>query len=281
MTAQQEKAQVLYAYEIYSQKDMPIETAPVERSWMEARDRFAYRCLPLAIANQAGWFINNPTGFSATWNGGLKKQDTIIEFDDSRKSIDPSEQIIFAGAGGVIDLSSSDQENSQPAEKRIVSHFGSGIVTFSLPYLFRTPAGVNLWVKGPSNFIKGGAQALEGIVESDWVVATFTMNWKLTVVGQPVRFEQGEPCCMVVPVPRGFAEDLEPRIAPLSSNDSLQKEYLAWQNSRSDFLQGLQSRREDVVKRKWEKHYFKGQTRSGEAFTDHQTKLELKPFSRQ
>ena len=46
------------------------------------------------------------------------------------------------------------------------SHFGEAVLTFSLPYLFRTPRGVNLWVKGPSNWIKDGIQPLEGIVET-------------------------------------------------------------------------------------------------------------------
>ena len=31
--------------------------------------RFAYRCLPLAIANQVGWEIINPCTFTASWNG--------------------------------------------------------------------------------------------------------------------------------------------------------------------------------------------------------------------
>jgi len=47
----------------------------------------------------------------------------------------------------------------------------------------RTPAGVNLWVKGPANMVKNGVQALEGMVETDWTAASLTMNWKLTRVG--------------------------------------------------------------------------------------------------
>ncbi len=37
---------------------MPLQTAERTRQWMEDTvDRFAYRCLPLAIANQVGWDI--------------------------------------------------------------------------------------------------------------------------------------------------------------------------------------------------------------------------------
>ena len=41
-----------------------------QRDWMDATpNRFAYRCLPLTIVNQTGWWIRNPVGFTATWRG--------------------------------------------------------------------------------------------------------------------------------------------------------------------------------------------------------------------
>ena len=42
-----------------------IRPAPVERDWMEATgNRFAYRCLPLNIANAYGWEVqaSSPCG---------------------------------------------------------------------------------------------------------------------------------------------------------------------------------------------------------------------------
>ena len=48
-----------------------IRPAPLERNWMEATgQRFAYRCLPLNIANAFGWEISCGSGFSASWDGG-------------------------------------------------------------------------------------------------------------------------------------------------------------------------------------------------------------------
>ena len=48
-----------------------IRPAPLDRPWMEATDqRFAYRCLPLNIANTHGWLIHNSAPFIAQWNGG-------------------------------------------------------------------------------------------------------------------------------------------------------------------------------------------------------------------
>src|SRR5947207_12465604 len=44
--------------------------APVERDWMDRTPNgFAYRCLPLNIANAHGWLILNTVPFIAEWNG--------------------------------------------------------------------------------------------------------------------------------------------------------------------------------------------------------------------
>src|SRR5947209_17390851 len=47
-----------------------IIAAPVERDWMDRTPNgFAYRCLPLNIANAHGWLILNTVPFIAEWNG--------------------------------------------------------------------------------------------------------------------------------------------------------------------------------------------------------------------
>jgi hypothetical protein len=54
-----------------------IVPAPVERSWMDRTNNgFAYRCLPLNIANAHGWLILNPVAFVAEWNGGPGPAET-------------------------------------------------------------------------------------------------------------------------------------------------------------------------------------------------------------
>src|SRR5690349_7702460 len=118
-------------------------------------DRFAYRCLPMVMANQAGWMIGSPADFTACWNGGGKREDVWFNFGGTQSS----NQFAFSVFAGPI-------ENQ--TDIRISSHFANGIVTFQIPYLFRTPPEINLWVKGPSNYFKDGACPLEGIVETDW-----------------------------------------------------------------------------------------------------------------
>ena len=222
-------------------------SAPLERQWMEdSPQRFAYRCLPLNIANQAGWILTCPASFELYWYGGADKSDLEIRFQ-------------------------GEPNNS------ILSHFGSGVLTFSLPFLFRTPPGINLWAKGPSNMPKDGIQALEGVIETDWATSTFTMNWKMTRQNEWVKFDAGEPICMLIPVPRGLAESLVPRIAPIASNAELKAKYDAWEASRSGFLEGLKVLDPDTVKQGWQKDYFRGKTEQG-TFEPHQTRVDLKEF---
>lgn len=241
--------QPFIAYELYSGIDYPLETAPIARDWMDqASQRFPYRCLPLVIANQCGWVIRSPVAFRAYWYGGPNKEDVELRFDDR-------------------------------PDNRISAHFGVGTVTFTVPFLFRTPPGINLWVKGPSNWIKDGVQALDGVVETDWVASTFTMNWKITRVCEWVRFEKGEPFCMLVPVPRGLVESLVPKRVAIADAPDLNDEYQAWQKSRSGFLHGLNTRDPEVVKRGWQKDYFQGKKQDGREFDDHQTRLKVREFA--
>ena len=108
----------IIAYEIYPPAEMQIVPASVYRPWMEAtQNRFAYRCLPLAIANQAGWIVPCPASFSASWNGGPQPSGVTLVFDVA------------------------------PPDKRITPLFGHGTITFQIPYLMRTPEGANLWIK--------------------------------------------------------------------------------------------------------------------------------------
>ncbi len=249
-----------YAYEIHASTDMPITAASQERDWMDRTDRrFAYRCLPLVIANQAGWMIHNPTGFVAVWDGTPLPNGVRVWYE-------------------IPNAPPGSPAQSEWVDPRISSHFGSGIVTINVPYLFRTPRSICLWAKGPANAIKDGVQPLEGIIETDWLPATFTMNWKLTRPGLPVHFRRGEPICMVVPLPRGLAEGLDPIRLPLAANPEVAREYGEWDQARKQFLGDLKQNDPDAVRRGWQKHYFKGETLSGDRAEAHQTRLKIREF---
>ena len=202
------------------------------------------------MANQAGWIIGNPKSFSARWNGGARVEDVAIVFDES------------------------------PPDRRISSLFGHGTITWNMPYLFRTPPDINLWVKGPSNWPKDAAWPLEGIVETDWTAATFTMNWKLTRPGQMVRFERGEPICMVVPMPRHLLAELNPIAMPLAENQELHERFRTWSHDRDAFHAKLAEQDETTIRRGWQKDYFQGRDPGTEPFEGHQTKLNVREFER-
>ncbi|HEV2673935.1 MAG TPA: DUF6065 family protein [Aliidongia sp.] len=226
-----------------------IRTAPVERDWMTATpEGFAYRCLPLNIANAYGWQVLNPTGFVALWNGGANI-DAII-------------------------LTPTIPGTPLPA----LSHFGQGILTFHVTGLFRTEPGFDLWVGGPVNEFKDGVQPMSAVVETDWSPFTFTMNWKFTRPHHPVTFAEGEPFCTIFPMQRGLIEQVEPEIRIMAEDPEVQDAYTKWSAERAAFNKDLQVPGSAAQAAKWQKDYFKGAASFGTAPPDHRTKLKLKDF---
>src|SRR5262249_1121785 len=130
-------------------------------------------------------------------------------------------------------------------------------------YLFRTSPGYNLLVRGPANHPKDGISALDGVIETDWCPATFTVNWKLTRPDCPIAFERGEPIAMLVPQRRRELESFHPVIRKLESDLQTRDEYQAWSSSRSQFLTELQQPGSAAERAKWQKHYFVGAVGEG------------------
>jgi hypothetical protein len=223
-----------------------LEPASARRRWMDDTEGFAYRCLPLAMANQAGWVVRAPTEFSAVWNGGIASKDTTVTVP----------------------------ANAEGYEKHFLSHFGWGIVTVSLPWLFRTAPGYGLMVRGPTNYFKAGIAALDGLVETDWASSTFTMNWKLTDPDRVVRFSAGEPVCMITPFRLDTPERFVTAQAPIEANPELHAAFKAWAASRSAFNADPGRTATD-----WQKDYLKGeQPGTGEKAKAHRTRFTLKRF---
>jgi hypothetical protein len=250
----------LIAYRIAPERSLDLVPAPAKRAWMDADTRgFAYRCLPLLIANQAGWFLLNGHEFRATWSGGRTRAAVRIEY-------------LQDGAAC---------EECPSHRGPVLSHFGAGIITWLIPYLFRTPAGYNLLARGPANWPKDGAAPLEGLIETDWAVAAFTMNWKLTRPKHPVTFARGEPICMLVPQRRGELESFQPEIRELAAEPELKQAHAAWNDGRKQFLvakylAGPASL--SAGSRPWQGEYFRGTAPDGTTAPEHQTKLHLRSF---
>lgn len=224
-----------------------IVPAQARRSWMDATPGgWAYRCLPMTVANQQGWVLLNPIAFDVVWNGSRRADGLAFRFRGGRPS------------------------------PLVHSIFGHGIVTWDVPFLFRTPPGINLIVRGPTNLVKPGAQALDGLVETDWAVATFTMNWKITIAWRRVRFGEDEPFCMIQPQTRGELEALRPEIRPIEAAPELAESYRLWAEGRRSFSIERAGR---PVGQRWQGHYTRGVTPGGDAAPEHQKKLRLRPFA--
>lgn len=238
------------AYRIGREAAPAIVPAPARRAWMDATtEAFANRCLPLLIANQSGWLLLNTHPFTATWTGAADPRGLTVRPD-------------------------GDVDEAFP----VSSHFGHGILTWSVPYLFRTPDGYNLLARGPANAPKDGVAPLEGVVESDWCSATFTMNWKVTRPGAEVAFARDEPFCMIVPMQRGEFARFQPRIEPIAAAPDLELDYRTWQAKRMSFNHRL--RRGDPLEasERWQKHYARGTDANGAAAETHETRLRLGSF---
>ncbi|HWA61015.1 MAG TPA: DUF6065 family protein [Caulobacteraceae bacterium] len=232
----------------------PPEIVPgrPQRAWMDKFfDRHPYRCLPLSMANSSGWEVLCPVGFTATWNGGIQGSDLTIRPDHPFPDFED-----FAK-----------------------SHFTHGVLTLHTQYLFRTPEGWSMWVKGPPNHVKDGIQPLEGLVETDWLPFPFTMNWIFTRPGS-VHFAKGEPFCFLTLVEDKKLEDFELVQRNLERDPELLGQYEAWRKQRETFNNRLYKRDPNAVKEAWQRFYFRGELPddTGEAPAAHTNKRRLKPL---
>ena len=225
-----------------------IRPASGKREWMEnTAERFAYRCLPLAIANAHGWEVGSPCGFEARWRGGAGVDSVEIRLDP--------------GAA---------------PHQGPVSLFGQGTVTFHVEAIVRTPPGWNLWVGGSPNAAKDGIAPLGAVIETDWSPYTFTMNWRFTRPDQWVRFEEDEPFCFFFPVQRGVVDAVEPAFRPIDEAPDLRDAFASWSASRTAFQAWVADTQPTAPADRWQKLYYRGVNPDGSrGVADHQSKLHV------
>jgi hypothetical protein len=209
---------------------------------------FAYHCLPLVMANSLGWFLISDVPCEMEWDGtepasGLKVWATE-ELTEKEKHFLPT------------------------------SHFGSGVLTFHAEFMFTTERRISLITKGPANYPKHGIQALEGVIETDWLPYPFTMNWKLTAKNTRVRFERGEPIAQIVPWPLDTLDEVDPEILMLQDNPELYAKYEDYRKKRFVFNKKFE---QDGKKR--QKYYVRGEDSLGNKYPEqHKTDWRAKPF---
>ncbi len=232
--------------------DPIIRPAEATRPWMDATpETFAYRCLPLNIANAHGWEILCPVDVEACWTGGSRTEDVVVR-----------------------------NPPQTPAQNEAISAFGQGVLTFHIQGLFQTPPGWDLFIMGSPNRAKDGIAALSGIVEADWSPYTFTMNWRFTRRNHWVKFAKGEPISFIFPIQRGILERFEPKAVHIDDDPELAENFALWTKSRNEFLIDQKIPKPRLPTEKWQKKYFRGVTMKGDKpHPDHRTRLRVKPFA--
>lgn len=217
------------------------------RNWMdETPGQYAYRCIPLSAANTMGWEILNPVDVEMSWSG---KDD-----------------------GDQINVhSEADPFAPHP-------HFGSGTVTWYLPFLFRTPPDYGLMVTGPANQDKAHIVPLDAFVRTDWVPFPFTMNWRITTPKQSIRFAAGEPICRVLPYPLALLNSMHIEIHDMAEDPAFMQKVKDWEQQRQvDYENQKKAEAEwaangqkPSMKELWNSQYAKG-SGSADSQVEHQT----------
>jgi hypothetical protein len=228
-----------------------VRPARAKRQWMDDfPDRHAYRCLPLSIANAFGWEVLCPIPLEIRWNGGMAVEDIqVIALKE-----------LPAGA---------------PVDHLCRSNFSRGIITFHLDYVIETEPGWGIMATGPFNDPKPSATPLSGIIESDWLPYPFTMNWQLTEPGI-TRFEEGEPFCFFLPVPRHVLPNTELQIHRLADDAQLEARHNQFRDARNEFMERVRAGDQEAIKEAWQRHYFVGRHPDGTLGSEHLNKLRLK-----
>ena len=106
-------------------------------------------------------------------------------------------------------------------------------------------------------------------METDYAVATFTMNWQITRPDTWITFMVGEPIAMLVPQRRGELEEFTTEIRIIDSNPELSRAVENWQESRGEFNEQFKTAEVEAMRGKWQKDYFDDAV---------QNKLRLAPF---
>jgi hypothetical protein len=240
----------LIAYKTFDYNVQRLVPAARTREWMDKTPgAFAYHCLPLVMANSLGWFIINDVPCEMEWDG-----------------TEPSSGVKVWPTGELTE----SERHFLPE-----SHFGSGVVTFHTEFMFVTDRRISLITKGPANYPKHGIQALEGVIETDWLPYPFTVNWKLTAKNVRVRFERGEPIAQIMPYPIDSLDEVDPEILLLQSNPELNAKFEDYRKKRKVFNEKFN---EDGGKTR-QKYYVRGEDSLGNRYADqHKTDWKAKPF---
>jgi hypothetical protein len=134
---------------------------------------------------------------------------------------------------------------------------------------------VAIWARGSPNSPKDGIAPLDGVIETDWLTFTFTMNWQFTRPGRVV-FEKDEPYCFITLIEYRALDAVVPAIIPIDEEPELAAQYAAYSKARISFNAGLAQKDSAAAKQGWQKWYLRGENPFGETTNPaHISKINL------
>jgi hypothetical protein len=228
--------------ESFNLKDVGLFLKPLngdhKREWFSSN---FYRCLPLAIGNMQGFVFSLPYGFDVVWNGGKDAKDISIRCHDD---FEPYKNLNFI----------------HPS-----SEFGSGVLTIHYPITLKTPPNVNLMTISPPNFPVPGMSPMTGVVESDNLRFTFTINLKIDMPNIPIRVLANSPLVGIIPIPRYFCDSFELKNAYDIFDEEIVNEEKKVTREHSD--RRIKDNAENTSP---DRLYYRGMDIRGNKFKDHQ-----------
>ena len=206
-----------------------------KRDWFTSN---FYKCLPLSIANMQGLAFSSPFSFDVFWDGGQSIDAISIKgYDDS----------------GILNFDKMNHVS-------VSSHFGHGIFTINFPLILKTPPNVNLMTIAPPNYPLPGISPMSGVVETDNLSFTFTLNFKIDLPNTLIKIEKDYPIMGIIPIPRNYCDSFELLNAYdiLNKNDIEEERQISYEHKLSRDKQNKDGR------------YYKGKDIRNNKFKNHQ-----------
>lgn len=210
-----------------------------KRDWFTSH---FYKCLPLSIGNMQGFVVKIPYEFDVFWNGGSNQEDLFLKFYDKNKKTE------------LVTVS---------------SHFGFGILTINLPFIIKTDNDINIMTTSPPNFPTPGLSPLCGVVETDNLKYTFSLNIKVDIPNVWIKILPNSPLVGLLPIPRFFCDQFEIIDGDVELNQDFvknEKEIAKEHGIVRNFLSNISNDSHS----KLDRTYFLGTDIRGNKFNNHQ-----------
>jgi len=202
-----------------------------------------YKCLPLSIANMQGFAFSSPFSFEIFWNGENEKDSVFFNVHND---------------SGIHNIEKMNHVS-------LSSEFGHGIFTMHFPLMLKTPPNVNLMTIAPPNYPLPGISPMSGVVETDNLSFTFTLNFKIDLPKTLIKIEKNYPLMGIIPIPRYYCDSFK----LINAYDILNEDDIEEQRQIAR-EQNFSREKQNKYGEKTDGRYYKGVDIKNNKFKNHQ-----------